>query len=275
MEYIYCYTNLTNNHKYVGQTNDLQRRIREHRSCAFNPKSSSYNDLIHKKIRQYGEDNFSIEVLEKLYKPTIEETNAREIYWIAQLESYCGTGKGYNMDHGDGKKVRSYVLSPEELLQLKQDIKQGVAFFDLERKYRVSSSFISSVNHGVYFKDDDETYPLFKYYKDNSDYDELIDLLENSTYSLSKIAEILNIGHSTVKKINEGRLRKGLYPTYPIRKKSVYEMRADKVKDLLINTSLTYAQITELTGASDDTIRRIRIGQCFKDNQLKYPLRNL
>lgn len=89
------------------------------------------------------------------------------------------------------------------------------------------------INSGACFYDENETYPLFKYYKDNSDYDELIDLLENSTFSLSKIAKILGIGHSTVKKINEGVLRKGLYPTYPIRKKSIYEIRADKIKDLL------------------------------------------
>ena len=28
MYYIYCYTNKLNDHKYVGQTNNLQRRIR-------------------------------------------------------------------------------------------------------------------------------------------------------------------------------------------------------------------------------------------------------
>ena len=27
MYYIYCYTNKINNHKYVGQTNNLKRRI--------------------------------------------------------------------------------------------------------------------------------------------------------------------------------------------------------------------------------------------------------
>ena len=44
MYYIYCYTNKLNNHKYVGQTNNYERRIREHRSCAFNEKGNSYND---------------------------------------------------------------------------------------------------------------------------------------------------------------------------------------------------------------------------------------
>ena len=64
MYYIYCYINKINGYKYIGQTNNLKRRIREHRSCALNPKSSSYNDLIHSKMRQYGINNFEIEVLE-------------------------------------------------------------------------------------------------------------------------------------------------------------------------------------------------------------------
>lgn len=80
MYYIYCYTNKINQHKYVGQTNNLKRRIREHRSCAFNEKASSYNDLIHKKIREYGEENFEIEVLEKLFIEDVEIINEREIY---------------------------------------------------------------------------------------------------------------------------------------------------------------------------------------------------
>ena len=275
MNYIYCYVNKINQHKYVGQTNNLNRRIREHKSCAFNPKSSSYNDLIHRKMREYGIENFDIEILEKLYYDDVNKVNEREQYWIKEKESYCGYGKGYNMDLGGGKRAYSSIVSDNQLQLIKQDIKNGISYFDIERKYNISTSFISSINNGVYFKNNNETYPLFKYYKSNEDYDELIDLLLNSTYSLSKIAEILGIGYSTVKKINEGKLRKGLYPTYPIRKKTAYEQRADKVKELLVNTTLTYKEITKITGASDDTIRRIRIGECFKDVNLNYPLRNL
>ena len=92
---------------------------------------------------------------------------------------------------------------------------------------------------------------------------------------MSDIAKQLNIGYSTVKKINAGTLRKGLYPTYPIRSKSANEMRADKIKDLLLHTKITKTKISEMLDVDLDTIRRINIGQCFKDNNLSYPLRNL
>lgn len=275
MYYIYCYTNKINNHKYVGQTNNYERRIREHRSCAFNENASSYNDLIHKKIREYGEDNFEITLIEKLFTEDIEEVNKREIYWIEKLQSHCSTGLGYNVSYGGGRRGYSSILTQEELKSLKEEIKQGVSYYDLENKYNISASFISSINHGTYLKDNDEKYPLFKYYKDDKDYDELIDLLLHSNLSLKKISERLNIGYSTVKKINAGTLRHGLYPTYPIRSTSANQQRADKIKELLMTTTLSNKEISEQVSASEETVRRIKIGQVFRDDKLSYPLSNL
>ena len=275
MYYIYCYTNKINQHKYVGQTNNYNRRIREHSSCAFNKNSSSYNDLIHKKIREYGEENFEITLIEKLYTDDIEEVNKREQYWIKEKNSYCGNGAGYNMDAGGGRKEHSKILSDEELKEVKKKIKEGISYYDIEKIYGISSGFISSINNGIYFFDENEEYPLYKYYKDDSDYDELIDLLLNSEYSLKKISEMLNMGYSTVKKINAGTLRKGLYPTYPIRKKSVNEMRADKIKKLLLTTNYSNLKIANIVNASEETVRRIKIGESFKDEKLSYPLSNL
>lgn len=275
MYYIYCYTNKQNNHKYVGQTNNFKRRIREHRSCAFNEKASSYNDLIHQKIREYGEENFEISLLEKLYTDDIKIINEREQYWIKELETYCGWGKGYNKDLGGGRRAYSSILSQEQLKEIKEKIKNGVAYFDIEEEYNISASFISSINSGTYFYDEKETYPLYKYYKEDSDYDELIDLLLNSEYSLKRISEMLELGYSTVKKINAGTLRKGLYPTYPIRNKTANEMRADKIKNFLMTTDLSNKEIAQIVNSSEETVRRIKIGECFRDEKLSYPLKNL
>lgn len=275
INYIYCYINKLNQHKYVGQTNNLQRRIREHRSCSFNQNASSYNDLIHKKIREYGEDNFEITVLEKIYHDNQKEVNDRETYWIKKLHTYCDWGEGYNQDMGGSRKYESSILTKNQIKEVKEKIKNSISFYDIEQEYKISPSFISAINHGTYFFDEQENYPLCKYYKNDKDYDELIDLLLNSNLTLAEIAKQLEIGYSTVKKINAGTLRNGLYPTYPIRKISARQQRANQIINLLINTSMTYNQIGEATGASNETIRRINVGQTFKDESLSYPLRNL
>ena len=275
MYYIYCYTNKINQHKYVGQTNNLQRRIKEHRSCSFNSKASSHNDLIHRKIREYGEENFDIEVLETLYVNDIAEVHNREKHWIKELNTFCGNGCGYNQDHGGSTYRQNSRFNEEQIIEIKNKIKQGISYYDLEREYQVSSSFLSSINHGAYFFDDRETYPLYRYYKDDSDYDELIELLTNSTLSIREIARTLNMGLSTVTKINQGQMRKGLYPSYPIRKESVNKVRADKIKELLLNTNISKTQIGEMTGASMETVRRVNIGKVFHDKKLQYPLRPL
>ena len=156
---------------------------------------------------------------------------------------------------------------------MKQLIKNKTPFIDISAKYGASTSFISSLNHGVYYFDENESYPLCKYYKEDRDYDELIDLLLNSTYSLAKIAELLEMGYSTVKKINAGTLRKGLYPSYPIRKISANEQRANKIKELLLTTNFSNKEIAKMVSASEETVRRIKVGESYYDEKLSYPLK--
>lgn len=53
--YIYLITNLVNNKKYVGQTNNFQRRMNEHRS--------DQGTAIDQAIKAYGVKNFSSEII--------------------------------------------------------------------------------------------------------------------------------------------------------------------------------------------------------------------
>lgn len=269
---IYCLTNKINNKKYVGQTNNLKRRMNEHKSTSFNPKSCSYNDLIHKKIREYGWDNFSIEVLEDNIPP--ELINIREIYWIDKKSSYVGLNKGYNQTLGgqDGFNSGIKCLSPQELIEVKEKIKNGISYSDIIKSYSISKTFLSNLNYGLYDKKEGETYPLYKWYKSDDDYSLLIQLLLESELSFSEISNYLGIGVSTVKKINYGKLRPGLYNEYPIRKISPQDKKCLIVKDLLRNTDYSFKTISEIAGVSDETVRRINIGETHKEN-IQYPLR--
>lgn len=91
---IYKITNNINGKSYIGQSIDIKKRWREHKSASFNKNSKDYDMVIHRAIRKYGKENFSFEILEECNK---EELNKKEIEWI---EKYDSTNKGYNVSLG-------------------------------------------------------------------------------------------------------------------------------------------------------------------------------
>lgn len=105
---IYKITNTTNGKCYVGQSRDIEARWAKHLSAY---KSSPEWEL-YRAFKKYGIAAFSFEVIEEC---TIEELNEREIYWIAQFDSF---NNGYNMTLGgeacngtNDKTVYQYDLS--------------------------------------------------------------------------------------------------------------------------------------------------------------------
>lgn len=91
--YIYKIENLINHKKYIGSTNNWERRKKEHFSSAKLESATSYNYPLQKALRKYGEDNFSFEIIEKCDEDIVSE---REKYYIILYNSLTNTGWGYN-----------------------------------------------------------------------------------------------------------------------------------------------------------------------------------
>lgn len=92
-KYIYKITNLINNKIYIGQAKDVFHRWYEH--CLESATKKSNRKLCNA-IRNYGVNNFKIEIIEGL----IENYNEREQYWIAYYNTFLDAEKGYNMTAG-------------------------------------------------------------------------------------------------------------------------------------------------------------------------------
>lgn len=99
---IYQITNKTNGKRYIGKTVwPINRRLKKH----FQMANAGAKTYLHRAIRKYGKENFSIEVLEEGWCPKIGVV-IREPYWISVLTPE------YNMTVG-GEGVVGYTWSEE------------------------------------------------------------------------------------------------------------------------------------------------------------------
>lgn len=91
---IYKITNKINGKCYIGQSNDIERRWKEHKNSFSNSNASDYESKKNRAFRKYGIENFDFQVLEET---CLEKLNDREIYWICYFNS---VEEGYNTSYG-------------------------------------------------------------------------------------------------------------------------------------------------------------------------------
>lgn len=87
---IYKITNLIDNAVYIGQAKNIYDRYFSHHRYEYKHKDFD----LYKAIREFGLNNFSIEVIEIC---PLEKLDDREVFWIAFFDSFHN---GYNMTAG-------------------------------------------------------------------------------------------------------------------------------------------------------------------------------
>lgn len=97
---IYSITNLVNNHMYIGQSVDIDRRINQHISCL--TKNKHYNTYLQNAVNKYGIDNFTFNTIKECDK---DDLNFYENFYIKYYNTY---ENGYNLTEGGEKYPTSY-----------------------------------------------------------------------------------------------------------------------------------------------------------------------
>jgi group I intron endonuclease len=111
---IYCYINLVNWKKYVGQSVTVQKRILHHHEGYLKKKDVCHqgeSPLLWKAVRKYGRDNFEVFVIEYC---DVDDLDDKEIFWIERLKSNAREW-GYNLTTGGESNFRGVSPSPETL----------------------------------------------------------------------------------------------------------------------------------------------------------------
>lgn len=208
IHYIYCYTNLINGKKYVGQTNNLERRKKQHIQDSIHCHKGheiSHNLPFHQAIRKYGIDNFSFEILATIDTEDWSMVNSLETKHIQSQQSMAP--HGYNlMAGGEARRgLNKSKLSDEIIQSIINDLKGKKYIHDIAEKYQLSRAYISDINNGRCLKRLDEIYPLQQNRITSEEYYQIIDLIKNTNWSLREIGRYVNRSHDTIERVNKGQ----------------------------------------------------------------------
>lgn len=224
IHYIYCYTNKINNKKYIGQTNNIERRKKQHIQDSIHCHKGhevSHNLPFHAAIRKYGIDNFNFEILEIINTEDWDEVNNIESKYINTIKTISPNGYNLQAQGQANKGLNKSSLSEETVLKIISKLKNKELISNIAEEFQLSRSYISDINNGRCLKQENETYPLQQNRITTDKYLEIIDLIKNTNYSFRKIAEYENMHYDTIEKINKGhqKIVRALYEgEFPIRK---------------------------------------------------------
>ena len=107
---IYKITNITNMKCYIGQSVDIDHRIKVHK---FKLSKGYYGDSHFQRAYNKDPNSFKFEIIEEC---KIDQLDDREIYWIDFYRAY-DKGFGYNNTLG-GKSIRGYKFTNEQKQKL-------------------------------------------------------------------------------------------------------------------------------------------------------------
>jgi group I intron endonuclease len=100
---IYKINNIINNKCYIGQSWNVERRIKEHKYKAFNENSHDHNSYFSRSIRVHGIENFDIEIMKSFKSNVSQKTLDKwECKYIEYYDS-MNRKKGYNAKNGGSK----------------------------------------------------------------------------------------------------------------------------------------------------------------------------
>lgn len=267
---------------YVGRTNNLERRRREHEIYEPIEKGRPhYNYPLSRGIRKYGVNAYKCEVIEIVN--SYEESLQKEKYWIKFYDTFNDPSK-YNYTPGGELSFTTAKFEDDLIDEVKNLLEQRIDYETIKDRTGVSISHISEINTGKRRKDKNRTYPINELTcgrKITSEQlQEIIYLLQTTQLTCTEIGKRYEVSGSAIQRINDGSNLRQENVTYPIRKRITphkkHTLNEEELSELcndIINTNISFNQLASKYQVSVTTVYNINKGTSRKKEQYNYPLR--
>lgn len=269
-KYVYKIENKINKKIYVGQTNNLDRRMQEHKHDERN------NHPIHNAIKKYGWENFEVSVLYYGVNYNEKEKEYIKLYKSNRKEY------GYNITAGgqdsSGENNPQSKLSQSDVYQIISDLKGNNSIECIAKKYRTTVKTIRNINAGISWRIGSLQYPIRKRklkILNNEEVKEIISLLKDANNSIEGIADMFNIKPYIVLNINKGNTYGLDSEIYPIREIGIPGRDIERIVEMLEQENIPIKEIAEKFNKTLSQIYRINKGECWHNDSLKYPIRKM
>ena len=267
---------------YVGRTNNLERRRREHE--IYEPTEVNrphYNYPLSRGIRKYGKDAYKCEIIEEV--PTYKESLKQEKYWIKYYNTFNDPSK-YNYTPGGELSFTTTKFEDEVIEEVKNLLEQQIDYETIKDRTGMSISHISEINTGKRRRDKNRTYPINEMTRgrkiNSKQLQEIIWLLQTTNMTCVEIGQKYNVSGAAIQRINDGSNQRQEGITYPIRTRIIphkkHTLTAEELSELcndIINTNISFNQLANKYNISLTTVYNINKGTSRKNDKYTYPLR--
>ena len=289
MGVIYKITNKINGKFYIGQTTrKLEYRWREHCHDALNGSQTYF----HAAIKKYGKENFILEIIdENVDNSKILEVESKYIEELGSNKKEIGYNTTLDKKYTE-KKILDFNII-DDIIGLITNT--SLSLSEIGKMFGLCRSTISHINKGIIYKKSDIEYPIrsIAINRKLNEFEvlEIIEILStNKKMSMYDIAEIYDIHHATIGKINNGicyyKYMENLNLSFPIRKEQSDELDFEFVKNVVYkeliddkNKSLT--EISKKINVPVYKLSKINNGETYRSilsdkyPDIKFPIKNI
>lgn len=201
---IYCIENKINNKKYIGQSIDIRKRWREHRTSLNNNKH--HNKYLQRAWNKYGEENFDFYIIQNLPQDTIHIIyNIWEIYYIDEYKTQ-NPKYGYNMTIG-GEGTVGHVVTDETRKKISETqkgrklTKEWIEHISQAHKDKIKNGYKPKTEHFQKYNEEQKT-SINCYDKDGNyicSYSSIQEAGRDLGLEATNICKVLKRKHSNIK----------------------------------------------------------------------------